>query len=141
MELSPLAHSFWNDRTECVRTIFIKDCIVDAQIGVYHSEKGRTQELSVSIVVQIAEPQGSIEDDIANVLDYGNIRDGIYELACAKHINLQETLCEALADYCLSFEAVQVVYVRLAKLEAFGDCNGVGCELIKRAKRVNLELG
>lgn len=111
-----------------IKTLYIQDLMCDAAIGVYHSEKGRTQKIIVNIVVQVNYVPKPLHDDLAEVLDYGLLRQAVLEIICSRHFHLQETLCEELVDFCFSVPSVKAAYVRLGKPEAFEDCAAVGCE-------------
>lgn len=115
-----------------LRTLYVHDMVCDATIGAHHAEKGRTQKILVSLAVQVAYPDRPLADELADVLDYGVLHAAIRDLACGRHIELQETLAERIAAFCLALREVQAVYVRIGKLEAFGDCRAVGCELLRR---------
>ena len=57
------------------------------------------------------------------------MRRRIIGLANAEHVELQETFCESIVGLCLDFPYVSAVRVRVAKLDAFPDCEAVGCEV------------
>jgi dihydroneopterin aldolase len=115
-----------------LRTLYVHDLVCDAAIGVHHAEKGRTQKILVSLAVQVEYPDRPLADELASVLDYGVLHGAIRDLACSRHIHLQETLAEQIAEFCLTLPEVRAVYVRIGKLEAFDDCRAVGCELLRR---------
>ena len=120
--------------TADLRTLYVQDMVCDAHIGVYLAEKGRTQKIVVNLAVQLAYPDRPLADVLANVLDYGVLHGAIRDLAGSRHLHLQETLAEQIADFCLARPEVTAVYVRIGKLEAFGDCRAVGCELLRRRR-------
>lgn len=120
--------------SEDVRTIYVKRLICDASIGVYASEHHRTQQIVISLAVRISNPERSVGDCLSNVLDYSRLRSATLDIVATGHVNLQETLCEAIADFCLSQQHVQSVYVVIGKLEAFDDCESVGCELLRHRR-------
>lgn len=113
------------------RVVYIKNYVCDAMIGIYQQEMERSQKISIDLAVQVELPQQPIADDFANVLDYAMLRDAMRRIIAGGHIGLQETLGEAIADYCLGLKHVLAVYVRVGKLEAFEDCERVGFELIR----------
>lgn len=118
-------------RHRAVRTVYLQDLALQMFIGAYHVEKGRKQGVVVNMAVQVAEPDRPIVDALVNVLDYNVLRDAVHRFADAGHTYLQETLCEALADFALGLPDVLAVYVRIGKVEAFSDCAAVGCELLR----------
>lgn len=117
-----------------LRTVFLEGLVCEIAIGAYPSERGRRQKVVVNLKVLVANPASPINDDLASVLDYGTLRQGVLDLTADGHIVLQETLCEAIADFCLALPGVLSVHVSTGKLEAFADCAAVGCELIRHRR-------
>lgn len=113
------------------RRIFLRGLILDAQIGVYDHEKGRTQRVRVDVDVYLAPLTGPIDDRLENVLDYDFVRDAALDLIRDRHIELQETLAEALADICLSAEQAIAVRVSTCKLDIYDDVQEIGYETVK----------
>lgn len=111
------------------RTLYLQNLRCDAQVGAYPSERGRTQKIVVNVVLGVGRPEEPVRDDLQNVLDYSQIRQGVLEIVGSAHFNLQETLCEAIMTFCFSLGQVRSAHVRVGKLEAFQDCEAVGCEL------------
>lgn len=117
-----------------LRTLYVQEMVCDARIGAYLAEKGRTQKIVVDLAVQLADADRPLGDTLANVLDYSVLHAAVRDLAGDGHVHLQETLAERIADFCLARPEVTAVYVRIGKLEAFGDCRAVGCELLRRRR-------
>lgn len=113
------------------RRIFLRGLILDAHIGVYDHEKGRTQRVKVDVDVYLAPLTGPIDDLLENVLDYDFVRDAAHGLIRDRHIELQETLAEALADICLSAEQAIAVRVSTCKLDIYDDVQEIGYETVK----------
>lgn len=97
--------------------IFVRDLVVDCNIGVYAEEKGVTQKISFSVDAYIAPDVKSVTDDIAEVPSYADIIDGIEAIARQGHIELVETFAERLAAHCLADTRIVAVRIRLEKLE------------------------
>jgi len=123
-----------NDRLrtdgEC-RRLFVRGLVVDANIGIYDHEIGRTQRVNIDVDLYLRPFNGPIEDHIDNVLDYDFVRAEAHELVSSRHINLQETLAEALADKCLERDQVVAVRVATSKLDIYDDCAAVGYEIVR----------
>lgn len=113
------------------RRIFLRGLVLDAQIGVYEHEMGRTQRVNVDVDVYLTSPTGPIDDELANVLDYDFIRHEAHALIENRHIKLQETLAEALAEACLAQPGVTAVRVATSKLDIYDDCHSVGYETVR----------
>lgn len=123
---------------EDVRTLFIRDMVCEAAIGVHAHEQGRRQKIVVDLAAQVANPARPLDDDFSKVLDYGFLRHAVLEATRGEHVRLTETVCETIAELCLAAPTVLAVYVRVGKLEAFDDCQAIGCELLRQRARREL---
>lgn len=117
----------WSD----VRKIFFRNLQVDIHMGVHAHEQGRTQPLSINIVLYMRADTAPQTDSFAEVFDYDQIRTEVLALAGARHINLQETLVEQIASYVLAFEQVLAIRVSTEKTDVYPDCDSVGYELTR----------
>lgn len=97
--------------------IFVRDFIVDCNVGVYAEEKGVTQKVSFTVEAQVAASVHSVNDDIAEVPSYADIIDAITALAAGPHIELVETFAEKIAECCLADRRIIALRIRLEKLE------------------------
>lgn len=113
-------------------TIFVKDFIVDCNVGVYAEEQGVTQKLAFTVEARLAPHVHSAKDEMVEVPSYADIIDSIVALARSGHINLVETYAERIAEGCLADPRIVAVRVRLEKLER-GPLRGV--EIIRPATR------
>jgi dihydroneopterin aldolase len=113
-------------------TIFVRDFVVDCNVGVYAEEQGVTQKVAFTVEARLAPHVHSKEDAMAEVPSYADIIDAIVDLARAGHINLVETFGERIAEGCLADPRIVAVRVRLEKLER-GPLRGV--EIIRPATR------
>ena len=113
------------------RRIFIRDLVVDCRIGVYPSERTRTQKVAINVELYLAPSAGPSDDDIAQVLDYDVVRRRILDLAGRAHVNLQETFVESILEACLEPEVVIGARVSTEKLEVYQDAQSVGYEVVR----------
>lgn len=113
-------------------TIFVKDFIVDCNVGVYAEEQGVTQKLAFTVEARLAPHVHSLKDEMVEVPSYADIIDTIVALARGGHINLVETFGERIAESCLADPRIVAVRVRLEKLER-GPVRGV--EIIRPATK------
>jgi len=119
------------ERWPAIRKIFFRDLEIHAQIGIHASEQGRTQPMLVNITLYLAPGQRPQHDSITEVFNYDQVRTGVRRLIDGRHINLQETLVEEIADLCLAFDAVVAVRVSTEKTDIYPDCAGVGVEAVR----------
>jgi dihydroneopterin aldolase len=104
--------------------IFVRDWVIDCNIGVYAEEKGVTQKVRLTVDAFLAPAVRSAQDDMEEVPSYTDIIDGVNEIASKGHINLLETFAERIAAHCLEDKRIASVRVRIEKLER-GPVRGV----------------
>jgi dihydroneopterin aldolase len=104
--------------------IFVKDYVLDANIGVYAEEKGVTQKVRLTVDAFLAPGVQSTVDEMVEVPSYTDIIDAIDHIIGRGHINLVETLAEELAGMLLRDHRIGCVRVLVEKLER-GPVRGV----------------
>lgn len=104
--------------------IFVKDWVIDCNIGVYAEEKGVTQKVRISADAYLSPELRAADDDMATVPSYTDIIDAVDALTATGHINLIETLAEGVAARVLDDKRIIAVRIRIEKLER-GPVRGV----------------
>lgn len=117
--------------TSSERRIFIRDLRLQVSIGIYDFELAKPQAVVINVQLLLRQPDREADDDIANVLNYDVIHDGITTLVKSRHFNLQETLVEAILDLCLAQPQVVEARVSTEKPDVYKDCR-VGYEAVRR---------
>ena len=117
------------DASKRIRHVFVRDLELNANIGVYHREKGRAQPVLINVDLTVVESDGALEDQLSNVVDYGAVVDGIKHILGSGHLNLVETLAERIAEHCLADARVRVARVRIEKLQVISEARSVGVEI------------
>ena len=77
--------------------MFIRDLVLSCRIGVYAHEKLRPQRVRINVSMRVTPDAAPRNDDIANVLSYDEVLGGIKRFTAGSHINLVETLAEAMS--------------------------------------------
>jgi dihydroneopterin aldolase len=113
--------------------VFVRDLVLDARIGVYAHEHGRTQRIRINIDLGVDLPVRGT-DELADVVSYETVVTGTREIVASGHVRLVETLAERIADRCLADRRVRTVRVRVEKLEVFPDAAGAGVEIERTAQ-------
>tara|TARA_B100001123_G_scaffold380957_1_gene450978 strand:+ start:2158 stop:2598 length:441 start_codon:yes stop_codon:yes gene_type:complete len=113
------------------RRMFLRDLIIDCEIGVYPEERDRKQRVCFNIDAVVSDRPVS-GDDIADVVSYELLRDAAHRVTTGGHTNLVETMAERLAALCLVHPAILEVTIRVEKLDVFEDCAGAGIEITRR---------
>jgi dihydroneopterin aldolase len=113
-------------------SIFVRDFVVDCNVGVYAEEQGVTQKVRFTVEARLSKDVFSVDDKMAEVPSYADIIDTIVALARGGHINLVETFAERIAESVLSDKRITAVRIVLEKLER-GPLRGV--EIIRPATK------
>jgi 7,8-dihydroneopterin aldolase/epimerase/oxygenase len=128
------------DTVRATRHMFIRDLVLNASIGVHAHEHGIQQRVRINLDLAIADDGLAANisrpavghDDLARVVDYEAIVNRIRTLVSTGHVQLVETLAERLAEACLNDPRIQVIRVRVEKLDVFADAASVGVEVERR---------
>jgi len=105
-------------------SIFVRDYVIDCNIGVYAEEIGVTQKVRLSIDAALRSNIRATRDEIEEVPSYTDILDAIEAITSRGHINLVETFAEQIAESCLKDPRIVSIFVRIEKLER-GPVRGV----------------
>ena len=114
------------------RRVFLRDWTVDANIGVYLAERSSTQRLVLNLDVYVRlDASTPARDELAEVVDYDFVRAVVQERIARGHINLQETLVDAVAAQLLEHPQVVAVRVSSEKIEIYDSVAGIGVEVLR----------
>jgi len=124
--------SFYHPRLEDCRRLFIRNYRLDMEIGIYPHEQKKNQHVMVNIEfwVPLALSE-SKNDSIHDVVNHDFVRPGVLEIVRRGHINLQETLCDAIVSLCLAHPKVVAARVSTEKHEVYPDCECAGVEVFR----------
>jgi dihydroneopterin aldolase len=111
-------------------TIHLDGLVVEIGLGIHDHERAGPQRVELNVAMRCVYA-GVPQDRIEAVVDYDYLRSGIHALAVRGHIELQETLCDAVAALALAADPrVSEVRVRSMKLDVYPDAR-VGCEVVR----------
>lgn len=114
------------------RRLFLSRFCLDVNIGIHDYEKAGAQRVVINVDVFVplafSTPR---EDKIHEVVDYDFIRTTIRRRVGQGHINLQETLCDELAEALLEHPHVRAVSVSTEKPDVYPDSEAVGVEVLR----------
>ena len=119
-----------------LRCLFLRNMVLDAHIGVFPHEHGVTQRIRVSVYFGVEEAKGpeAYVDDLSSTVSYEPVVQLVRRIVCEKHVRLVETLANQIANEVLCLDQrVRVVRVRVEKLDAFEEIEGVGVEIERRS--------
>ena len=113
------------------RRIFLREVLLDANIGIHDFERRGSQRLVINVDVFVplllTTPR---HDRISEVLDYDFVRMTIRRRIEQGHINLQETLVDDIARALLAHPSVAAVRVASEKPDVYADVEAVGIEVL-----------
>ncbi len=114
------------------RRLFLRRHEVQVRIGVHAFEKTAPQRLWIDVSLYVPYAQSTpARDRIDEVVDYDFVRAVIAERIAQGHVELQETLCDELAERLLQHPGVQAVRLSTAKPDVYPDCEAVGVEVFR----------
>ncbi len=122
------------DARRGVRHVFIRDLKLDCSIGWHRHEETSPQRVRINLDLAVGDDGRELSDDLANVVCYERIADGVREIVGRGHIRLVETLAEMIAGLCLADSRIESVRVRVEKLDVFQDAASVGVEIERTAR-------
>ena len=113
--------------------IFVRDLVLPCSIGVHPHERAAEQRVRINLDLAVRESDEPLNDDFKRVVNYEKIADRVRRIIARGHVQLVETLAEAIATACLEHERVRSARVRIEKLDILPDADSVGVEI----ERVN----
>ncbi|MGL4767427.1 MAG: dihydroneopterin aldolase [Formosimonas sp.] len=109
------------------RSIFVRNYRLQVSIGVYDFEKDAPQSMVFNVTAYVKRESASPQHDgLDEVVDYDFVRNTIREHALAGHIQLQETLCDRIAQTLLSKPSIVGAYIASEKTDIYPDCDAIG---------------
>ena len=123
----------WPERPP-LRRVFLRDMLVEAQIGVHPHEEGVTQRVRVNIDFGVQDEPGLAvgRDDLSRTVSYERLVQMVRRIIGEGHVRLVETLAERIAVGVLAESRIRVVRVRVEKLDVFAELESVGVEIERR---------
>ncbi|MCW5700007.1 MAG: dihydroneopterin aldolase [Rhodospirillales bacterium] len=121
------------DARNSIRHVFIRDLLLECSIGVHRHEHGSPQRVRINLDLAVRDAD-QVNDDLANVVCYEKIANGVRMIIHDRHVKLVETLAEDIAAMVLEDPRVCSVRVRIEKLDVFADASSVGVEIERFAE-------
>jgi dihydroneopterin aldolase len=95
--------------------VCVRELVVQAEIGVYEHEHGRSQPLVIEVELDLSAEHF---EHIADTISYETIAQHARAIAAAGHMKLVETFAERLGRACMEDPRVRAARVRVSKPEA-----------------------
>ena len=110
-----------------ITKVFVRGLKVDARIGVYRHEEGRTQPLVIDVELDVAVSDWS---RLSQTVNYEKIAEKARRLAAQGHRGLVETFAHHLAEACFEEPKVMRARIRVEKPLALApEAAGAGVEI------------
>lgn len=97
--------------------ISVRDHVVEVEIGAFQAERGVTQRIAFSVVVEVRPLTDPIDDDVDRILSYDKVTEAIAAELAEERLNLLETLAERIAERILFEPQAVRTFVRIEKLD------------------------
>ena len=118
--------------TDC-RRIFLRGLSLRVRIGIHDFERAAAQRILFDIDLYVPLVQTTPQcDRIDEVVDYDFVRNEVTQITERGHIDLQETLCDAVLNALLAHPLVVAARVSTRKPDVYDDCEAVGVEAFRR---------
>ena len=118
--------------TDC-RRIFLRGLSRRVRIGIHDFERAAAQRILFDIDLYVPLIQTTPQcDRIDEVVDYDFVRNEVTQITERGHIDLQETLCDAVLAALLAHPLVVAARVSTRKPDVYDDCEAVGVEAFRR---------
>jgi 7,8-dihydroneopterin aldolase/epimerase/oxygenase len=112
------------------RKLFLRNYLLHMLLGVYEHERLQPQRVRMNVELYVPLALSTPKADaLSAVVDYEFIRQRIAQCVARGHIQLQETLCDEVLALMLAHPQVRAARVGSEKLDAYPDCESVGCEV------------
>lgn len=126
----PLQLSLMDELRLSCRKLFLRRHEVQAHIGAHDFEKGVTQRLWIDVELWVPLERSTPSLDwLHEVVDYDFVRAEVALRLRQGHVELQETLCDDLAQRLLAHPGVRAVRLSTCKPDVYPDCEAVGVEV------------
>jgi FolB domain-containing protein len=116
-------------------TINIKDLALRTIIGIYPEERREKQDILINITLETDLKKAGETDDIANTVDYKDLKKKIIRFAEESHCNLIESLAENIAAICLLYSGVKRALVTVDKPNALRFARSVSVTVDRQQKK------
>lgn len=117
------------DARNRLRHVFIRDLSLTCSIGVHRHEEAARQRVRINLDLAVRDEGADLEDDLANVVCYERIANGVRDIVGRGHVRLVETLAESIAVMALADSRVRSARVRVEKLDVLPNAASVGVEI------------
>jgi dihydroneopterin aldolase len=113
---------------ECLR-VRVRGLRLDAEVGVYDSERGRRQPIVVDLEAEVAAEASRPGVALGDAVDYAALAEIVRAVAGRRHHDLLEGLAQAIADAIFADQRITRLELSIDKTTALADADSVGVSL------------
>lgn len=117
--------------------IHLRDHVIEAEIGAFQSERGRTQRLRFDLTVDLAAPVSGVDDQVDRILSYDVLVQAVDTALADQRYNLVESLAEKIAAEVLADPRAARITVIVEKLDR--GPGALGITITRHAGRVGTD--
>ena len=122
------------NKSSIVRTVFIKDFVVQEIIGIHDHEKIKKQKIKFNIVIDVDKNTTPDEKNIKSIVNYEKITNKLEKLTKKKKYNFLESLAEDSFEEIFEDKRINSVKIKIEKPDAIKNAKSVGVEVFKTRK-------
>ncbi len=111
--------------------IYIRDLMLRCIIGIYPEERKNKQDVIINVAMAGDFSAAGRSDDIADAVNYKEIKQEIVRFVEGSSFNLIETLAERLAAICLKHPKVEEATISVDKPGALRFARSVAFEITR----------
>ena len=121
-------------KSSIVRTVFIKDFIVEEIIGFHEHEKIKKQKIKFNVILDIDQRTIPNEKNEKSIVNYEKITKKLEKLVKSKKYNFLESLAEDSFEEIFRDKRINSIKIKIEKPDAIKNANSVGVEVFKTRK-------
>ncbi|PWE16685.1 dihydroneopterin aldolase [Marinicauda salina] len=107
-------------------SVRVRGLKLDAEVGVYASEHGRKQPISVDLEAEVSAAAMAPSADLGSAVNYAALAETVRQVVAARHHELLEDLVQDIADVVFADDRVLRLAITIDKLAALDDADAVG---------------
>ncbi len=107
----------------------VKGLRLEAEVGVYDSERGRTQPIVVDLEAEVAADAAHPGGALGEAVNYAALAETVRRISAARHHDLLEDLAQSIADVIFADARITRLAISIDKTTALEDADGVGVSL------------
>ncbi len=107
----------------------VKGLKLEAEVGVYDSERGRTQPIVVDLDAEVAADAAHPGGALGEAVNYAALAESVRRIAASRHHDLLEDLAQAIADVMFADPRITRLSLSIDKTTALDDAESVGVSL------------